>query len=74
MAERMTSPEEAVTMKIAMDAMIDHLEKAEGLDRGAVGAAMIGFGLGVMSANRGNDEALRAIDGARNALLSGKHS
>lgn len=57
-------------MKVAMDAMIDHLEEVEGLDRGAVGAAMIGFGLGVMAAHRGKEDALRAIDGARNALLA----
>lgn len=73
MSERTTSREEAAFMKVKIDRAIDDLEQ-DGFDRGQIGAAMAGIGLGVASVHQGREEALRVLDSVRDALLSGTNS
>lgn len=73
MSERLTSQAEAADMKRVIDATIKTLERA-GYDRGQIGAAMAGIGLGVSSAHNGLDATLSILDSVRDALLSERHN
>lgn len=69
MAERMTSPEEAAVLKAGIDECVDELERP-GFDRGQIGAAMAGIGLGLTQVHLGNDRAVAIVNSVRDALMA----
>ena len=68
MAERMTSPEQATTLKRVLDACVDDL-KEQGFDEGQIGAAMTGVGLALSTRHGGPEVTIRNLDAVRRALV-----
>ena len=69
MAERMTSREDAALLKAGIDECVDTLER-HGFDRGQIGAAMAGIGLGLTKVHSGNAQAISIVNSVRDALMS----
>ena len=69
MAERMTSREDADILKNAINGLANDFEQM-GFDRGQIGAALAGIGLGMAQVHLGHDEAMRLVDTVRDCLLS----
>ncbi len=69
MAERMTSREEADVLKNAIYGLANDFERM-GFDRGQIGAAMAGVGLGMAQVHLGHVRALAIVDSVRDCLLA----
>ena len=69
MAEQLTSQEDAILLKGAINHLSNHLEGI-GFDRGQIGAAMAGIGIGMVQVHVSHDDALRLVDTVRDCLLS----
>jgi len=69
MSEHLTSLEDAEEMREWLICCAMEMDES-GFDRGAIGAAMFGFGLSILCDERGPGTALSAIDSVRKAILA----
>lgn len=69
MSERTTSREEASILRNAINGLVNDFERM-GFDRGQIGAAMAGIGLGLTQVHSGHDTAMKIVNRVRDCLLA----
>lgn len=69
MSERMTSREEAVVLKNAINQLVRDFERM-GFDRAQIGVSLAGIGLAMTQVNCSHDVALSVVDTLRDLLQS----
>jgi hypothetical protein len=69
MSERTTSREEAAVLQNAINGLVNDFERM-GFDRGQIGAAMAGIGLGLTQTHSGHDMAMKIINRLSDCLLA----